>query len=83
LKEKQTARIVKRVFTRRYPHRKETYTYDRYYLELPGEYHDQLPPNFVKNYKITDVKVHTETGRLEVVCTPRNNALTQKSNHQT
>ena len=72
--EEPTGRIVKKVITRRYPHREETYTYERYYLELPGEYRDQLPPHFIKKYEITDVKVTPETNGLEIVCTPRKKA---------
>ena len=83
LKEEPTARILKKVITRRYPHREETYTCERYYLEIPGEYRDQLPPHFIKKYEIKDVKVTPETNRIEIVCTPRKKASTQKSNQQT
>jgi len=82
LKEEPTARILKKVITRRYPHREETYTYERYYLEIPGEYRDQLPPHFIKKYEIKDVKVTPETNRLEILCAPRKNASAQKNQQQ-
>ena len=71
LTEEPTGRIVKKVITRRYPHSEETYTYERYYLELPGQLREQLPPNFVKNYEMKDVQVIPETNGLKILFTPR------------
>jgi hypothetical protein len=73
-KPKPVGRIVKRVITRRYPHREETYTYNRYYLVIPEQLQSQLPPNFKKRYKMTDVLKIPGTNNLKVVFSPREKA---------
>jgi hypothetical protein len=79
LKEKPTARIVRKVITRRYPHREETYTYERYYLEVPAEYYWIRPFFNQKNYNI-DVK---EKGNgLEIISSLRKKAPAKKDRQQ-
>jgi hypothetical protein len=79
LREERTARIVKKVFTRRYPHGEETYTYERYYLEVPAEYY-WIRPFF--NQKKYDIDVKEKGSGLEIICSPRKKASAKKDTQQ-
>lgn len=70
VKEKPTVRIQREVIKRRYPHRKETYTYERFYIEIPEEFHDQFEPFLNKQL---DVEVRQINDGLEIICAPREN----------
>ena len=70
MKEKPTVRIQRKVSKRRYLHGKQTYTYERFYVTIPKEFHDKVEPFLNKNLK---VEVIPKKDGLEIRCTPREN----------
>jgi hypothetical protein len=70
VKEKPTVRIQRKVSKRRYPRWKETYTYERFYIDIPEEFHDKFEPFL--NQEL-DVEVRQIKDGLEITCAPREN----------
>ena len=66
-KGKVTIRIQRKVSKRRYLDGKRTYTYERFYVPIPKQFHDKIEPFLNKNLK---VQVKPVNGGLKIICTP-------------
>ena len=69
-KGKATVRIERKVSKRRYLDGKRTYTYERFYVPIPKQFHDKIEPFLNKNLKL---EVKPVNGGLKIICIPREN----------
>jgi len=70
VKGKATVRIERKVSKRRYLDGKHTYTYERFYVPIPKQFHDKIEPFLNKKLKVT---VKPANGGFKIICTPREN----------
>jgi len=70
VKGKATVRIKRKVSKKKYLNGKHTYTYERFYVPIPKQFHSKIEPFLNKNLK---VKVNPANGNLKIICTPREN----------
>ncbi|MFB0501437.1 MAG: hypothetical protein ACETVP_03115 [Candidatus Bathyarchaeia archaeon] len=72
VKGKVTIRIERKVSKRRYLDGKRTYTYERFYVPIPKQFHDKIEPFLNKNLKL---EVKPANGSLKIICTPEKTFL--------
>ena len=70
VKGKATVRIERKVSKRRYLDGKHTYTYERFYVPIPKQFHDKIEPFLNKKLKVA---VKHANGGFKIICTPREN----------
>jgi len=65
-----TVRIERKISKTRYLDGKHTYTYERFYLPIPKQFHDKIEPFLTKKLKVT---VKPANGGFKIICTPCEN----------
>jgi len=66
---KKTLKIMRKVSKKRYQG-KNVYTYERFYVPVPKQFHKQIEPFLNKSL---DIQVKPKNGGFEIVCRPREN----------